>query len=137
MWKYYALGIHHLMSPGFGCINQSAFLELQAFMVPAIFFFRGLNLSSGKVTVNFEHMSMQIDSSAQFLLRRRSTPSYIQEPENVLSTKWVWYWKDDDGWKKYAKTKVDTIPLLHFESRIKHLKLLRYHEICTTDTNIF
>ena len=63
------------------------------------FFFRGLNLS-GKVNVNFELMSMRFGSSVQFLLRRVSTPSY---------SKWVWYWKDDDGWKKYAKTKVDTI----------------------------
>ena len=70
------------------------------------------------MTVNFEHMSMQIDSSAQFLLHRCSTPSYIQEPENVLSTKWVWYWKDDDGWKKYAKTKVDSILLLDFSQHL-------------------
>jgi len=55
------------------------------------------------VTVNFENKFMQFGSSAQFLLRRLSTPSY---------TKWVWYWKDDDGWKKYAKTRVDTILLL-------------------------
>ncbi|XP_078357678.1 protein mono-ADP-ribosyltransferase TIPARP-like isoform X2 [Oculina patagonica] len=69
---------------------------------------RGLNVST-TVTVNFEQMSMHwLDTSAQFLLRRLSTPSYIQEPGNVLSTKWVWYWKDNDGWKKYAKTKQST-----------------------------
>ncbi|KAJ7337325.1 Zinc finger CCCH-type antiviral [Desmophyllum pertusum] len=44
-------------------------------------------------------------TSARFLLRRLSTPSYIKEPGNVLSTKWIWYWEDDDGWKKYAATK--------------------------------
>ena len=55
---------------------------------------------------------MQFSYSDEFLLRRLSTPSYIQEPGNVLSTKWVWYWEDDNGWKKYAKTEVDTIILL-------------------------
>ena len=59
--------------------------------------------------VNFEQMSMQFDRSpAQFLLRRLSTPSYVQKPGNVLATKWIWYWKDEDGWKKYAETKVST-----------------------------
>ncbi|KAL9987960.1 hypothetical protein ACROYT_G002347 [Oculina patagonica] len=69
---------------------------------------RGLDASSTTVTVNFEQMSMQLDTSAQFLLRRLSTPSYIQEPGNTLATKWVWYWKGNDGWKKYAKTKKST-----------------------------
>ncbi len=58
------------------------------------------------MTANFEQMSMQFDPSAQVSLRRLSTPSYIQEPGNALSTKWIWYWKDNDGWKKYAETKV-------------------------------
>ena len=82
-------------------------------------------------------MSMEIDSSAQFLLRRRSTPSYIQDPESVLSTKWVWYWKDDDGWKKYAKTKVDSTLMLHFSQDLNIQNSYIYHEICTTETYIF
>ncbi|XP_078357627.1 uncharacterized protein LOC144642520 isoform X2 [Oculina patagonica] len=64
----------------------------------------GIRVSS-TVTANFEQMSMQFDPSTQFSLRRLSTPSFIQEPGNALSTKWIWYWKDNDGWKKYAETK--------------------------------
>lgn len=80
------------------------------------------------MTVNFELMSMQFGSSAEFLLRRLSTPSYIQEPGNVLSTNWVWYWEDDNGWKKYAKTEVDTTLLLPlFKTKtFKFVTLSRY-----------
>ena len=112
--------------PSFGCI---VILERCHFLCGTIFFLRG------KVTVNFELMSMQFGSSDEFLLRRLSTPSYIQEPGNVLSTKWVWYWEDDNGWKKYAKTEVDTIILLLY-SRLKHSKLLYYHEICSQNSQV-
>ena len=44
--------------------------------------------------------------SVQVALRRLSTPSYIQEPDKELATKWTWYWKGDDGWKKYGGKKV-------------------------------
>lgn len=63
-----------------------------------------LSASSSQVKVNFEEMSMHSPTSAQFLLRRWSTPSFVQEPNNTSSTQWVWYWKDNDGWKKYAET---------------------------------
>ena len=55
-------------------------------------------------------MSMQY-SSTQVPLRRLSTPSYIQEPGKKLATKWTWYWKDNDGWKKYAGKKVSNFYL--------------------------
>lgn len=58
-----------------------------------------------KMSANFQTMSMgRISSSKQFLIRRRSTPSYIEERNNEFPTLWVWYWKDIDGWKKYAET---------------------------------
>jgi len=44
--------------------------------------------------------------SVRVALRRLSTPSYIQEPDKELATKWTWYWKGDDGWKKYGGKKV-------------------------------
>ena len=44
--------------------------------------------------------------STRLLLRRCSTPSYIQEPNNKSSTQWVWYWEDNAGWKKYTETMV-------------------------------
>ncbi|CAH3164391.1 unnamed protein product [Porites evermanni] len=47
-------------------------------------------------------MTMQCDyASATVSLRRLSTPSYIQAPGKRLATKWIWYWKDDNGWKEY------------------------------------
>ncbi|PFX16750.1 TCDD-inducible poly [ADP-ribose] polymerase [Stylophora pistillata] len=60
--------------------------------------------SSSQVKVHFEEMSMHSPTSSQFLLRRWSTPSFVQEPNNKSSTHWFWYWKDNDGWKKYAET---------------------------------
>lgn len=60
---------------------------------------------SSQMSVNFEEMSMHSPLSTRLLLRRCSTPSYIQEPNNKSSTLWVWYWKDNDGWKKYTETK--------------------------------
>ncbi|CAH3184141.1 unnamed protein product, partial [Porites lobata] len=61
-----------------------------------------LNQSQGEVnaTINFENMTMQCES-ATVSLRRLSTPSYIQAPGKRLATKWIWYWKDDNGWKEY------------------------------------
>ncbi|XP_022786916.1 uncharacterized protein LOC111327081 isoform X3 [Stylophora pistillata] len=57
-----------------------------------------------EMSANFQTMSMGRISSKQFLIRRRSTPSYIEERNNEFPTLWVWYWKDIDGWKKYAET---------------------------------
>lgn len=48
------------------------------------------------VTANFEQISMQFDTT-EFSLRRDSP-----------STEWIRYWEDNDGWKKYAETKVRT-----------------------------
>ncbi len=93
-------------------------------------------------------MSMHFDT-AQFLLRRLSTASYIQEPGNVLSTKWVWYWKDNNGWKKYAETKVGTLCSI-LNSRLSYSKLklndvhtkfitrfFSYHEHYTKEIDLF
>lgn len=60
---------------------------------------------SGKMSANFHTMSMSLFSPfSHFLIRRRSTPSYIKERGNNFPTLWVWYWEDIDGWKKYAET---------------------------------
>ena len=59
------------------------------------------------MSANFHTMSMSLFSPFNhFLIRRRSTPSYIKERGNKSSTLWVWYWEDIDGWKKYAETNV-------------------------------
>ena len=64
--------------------------------------------SYSTATLNFEDMTMQ-NHSGLMAIRRLSTPSYIQEPERALATKWIWYWEDDDGWKKYAEKKVTSL----------------------------
>nr|XP_058939986.1 protein mono-ADP-ribosyltransferase TIPARP-like [Pocillopora verrucosa] len=57
------------------------------------------------MSTNFHTMSMSLFSPFNhFLIRRRSTPSYIKERGNNFPTLWVWYWEDIDGWKKYAET---------------------------------
>ena len=45
-------------------------------------------------------MTMQCKSTT-VSLRRLSTLSYIEAPGKRLATKWIWYWKDDNGWKEY------------------------------------
>ena len=63
--------------------------------------------------------------SVQVALRRLSTPSYIQEPGKALATKWIWYWKDNDGWKKYAEQQVRfQFPSWH-ENKVKSRTLVR------------
>nr|XP_058973419.1 protein mono-ADP-ribosyltransferase PARP11-like [Pocillopora verrucosa] len=60
---------------------------------------------SRKLSANFHTISMSLFSPLNhFLIRRRSTPSYIKERGNKFPTLWVWYWEDIDGWKKYAET---------------------------------
>ena len=80
-----------------------------------------LNKSSFlSATINFEHMTFK-KGSDQAELRRLSTPSYNQEPGKALATKWIWYWKDDDGWKKYDVTEVRVCLffLLDMRTRLK------------------
>ena len=69
--------------------------------------FRHSRKLSGKMSANFHTMSMSLFSPFNhFLIRRRSTPSYIKERGNNFPTLWVWYWEDINGWKKYAETNV-------------------------------
>ena len=49
---------------------------------------------------------MSSHSYDKLSLRRLSGPSYMPEPNTKSSTQWVWYWEDNDGWKKYAETLV-------------------------------
>ena len=73
-------------------------------------------------------MTMQYGST-QAILRRLSTPSYIQAPGKELATKWTWYWKDDNGWKEYAGKKVSSfsmnsnIMLISIQTNIKRTSL--------------
>ncbi|NXK50233.1 PAR12 polymerase, partial [Chauna torquata] len=49
--------------------------------------------------INFHTM---ICSSS--LLRRLSTPSSVTKPKFVLTTKWIWYWQNDQGqWIEYGE----------------------------------
>ncbi|XP_064317640.1 zinc finger CCCH-type antiviral protein 1 isoform X1 [Phalacrocorax carbo] len=50
---------------------------------------------------NIDFQTMTCSSS---LLRRLSTPSSVTKPTFVLTTQWIWYWKDDQGqWIEYGQ----------------------------------
>ncbi|XP_022786921.1 poly [ADP-ribose] polymerase 12-like isoform X2 [Stylophora pistillata] len=70
---------------------------------------RHKKLFSEGVSVDFEQMMMISHSSKQFFLHRHSEPSYVQVPDSSSSTRWVWYWEDNDGWKKYSETKESSV----------------------------
>ncbi|XP_051007675.1 zinc finger CCCH-type antiviral protein 1 [Acomys russatus] len=45
----------------------------------------------GKHQINFQKMSCD-----SYLIRRLSTPSSVKKPnDNIFTTKWLWYWKDE------------------------------------------
>ncbi|KAM6291207.1 protein mono-ADP-ribosyltransferase PARP12-like isoform 1-T1 [Porphyrio hochstetteri] len=49
--------------------------------------------------INFQTMTCSSSS-----LRRLSTPSSVTKPLFELTTKWIWYWKNDQGqWIEYGK----------------------------------
>uniref|UniRef100_A0A8C3K2D5 Uncharacterized protein n=1 Tax=Calidris pygmaea TaxID=425635 RepID=A0A8C3K2D5_9CHAR len=50
---------------------------------------------------NINFKTMTCGSS---LLRRLSTPSSVTKPGFVLTTQWIWYWKNDEGqWIEYGE----------------------------------
>ena len=47
-------------------------------------------------------MLLQRDFDTAAPLRRLSTVSSVQDPDNIMATQWIWYWKDEYGtWRKY------------------------------------
>ncbi|XP_021249095.1 zinc finger CCCH-type antiviral protein 1-like isoform X2 [Numida meleagris] len=56
------------------------------------------NSSIADKSINFQTMTC-----SSSLLRRLSTPSSVVNPTFVLTTKWIWYWKNDQGqWTEYG-----------------------------------
>ncbi|XP_072182626.1 zinc finger CCCH-type antiviral protein 1-like isoform X2 [Excalfactoria chinensis] len=56
------------------------------------------NISIASKSINFQTMTC-----ASSLLRRLSTPSSVVHPTFVLTTKWIWYWENDQGlWTEYG-----------------------------------
>ncbi|XP_068808977.1 protein mono-ADP-ribosyltransferase PARP12-like isoform X2 [Struthio camelus] len=56
------------------------------------------NNSIADRNINFQTMTCGSSS-----LRRLSTPSSVTKPTFVLTTQWIWYWKDDqDQWIEYG-----------------------------------
>ncbi|XP_034019423.1 protein mono-ADP-ribosyltransferase PARP12 isoform X2 [Thalassophryne amazonica] len=54
----------------------------------------------GRPAVSFDTMTCGANK-----VRRLSTPSYVLEPNFILTTQWVWYWEDESGvWNQYAAT---------------------------------
>uniref|UniRef100_A0A8C9FRG8 WWE domain-containing protein n=1 Tax=Pavo cristatus TaxID=9049 RepID=A0A8C9FRG8_PAVCR len=57
-------------------------------------------------SINFQTMTL-----SSSLIRRLSTPSSVLNPTFVLTTKWIWYWKNDQGqWTEYG-TQVSPHPV--------------------------
>ncbi|XP_025946704.1 zinc finger CCCH-type antiviral protein 1-like isoform X2 [Apteryx rowi] len=57
------------------------------------------NSSVADKNINFQTMTCSGSS-----LRRLSTPSSVTKPTFVLTTQWIWYWKDDQGqWIEYGE----------------------------------
>ncbi|NXU58978.1 PAR12 polymerase, partial [Turnix velox] len=57
------------------------------------------NSSMAGKNINFETMTC-----CSSLLRRLSTPSSVLKPSFVLTTEWIWYWKNDQGqWIEYGQ----------------------------------
>ncbi|KAF1459983.1 Poly [ADP-ribose] polymerase 12, partial [Pygoscelis antarcticus] len=56
------------------------------------------NSSIADKNINFQTMTCSSSS-----LRRLSTPSSVTKPTFVLTTQWIWYWKNDQGqWIEYG-----------------------------------
>ncbi|KAK1204207.1 PAR12 ribosyltransferase, partial [Pygoscelis papua] len=56
------------------------------------------NSSIADRNINFQTMTCSSSS-----LRRLSTPSSVTKPTFVLTTQWIWYWKNDQGqWIEYG-----------------------------------
>lgn len=85
-------------------------------------------------SVNFEEMSMSSHSYDKLSLRRLSGPSYMPEPNTKSSTQWVWYWEDNDGWKKYAETLQEEIEAEYLKKEESYsLKIGVYDYLITFD----
>ncbi|NXL92813.1 PAR12 polymerase, partial [Alectura lathami] len=57
------------------------------------------NSSIAGKSIDFQTMTC-----SSSLLRRLSTPSSVTNPTLALTTKWIWYWKNDRGqWTEYGK----------------------------------
>ncbi|NXG48757.1 PAR12 polymerase, partial [Psilopogon haemacephalus] len=57
------------------------------------------NSSMADKNINFQTMTY-----SSSLLRRLSTPSSVTKPSFLLTTEWIWYWKNDLGqWVEYGE----------------------------------
>ncbi|XP_052645560.1 zinc finger CCCH-type antiviral protein 1-like isoform X1 [Harpia harpyja] len=57
------------------------------------------NSSIADKNINFQTMTCRSSS-----LRRLSTPSSVTKPTLLLTTQWIWYWKNDQGqWIEYGQ----------------------------------
>ncbi|KAM6091270.1 protein mono-ADP-ribosyltransferase PARP12-like [Theristicus caerulescens] len=57
------------------------------------------NSSIASKNIDFQTMTRSFSS-----LRRLSTPSSVTKPTFVLTTQWIWYWKNDQGqWIEYGE----------------------------------
>uniref|UniRef100_A0A8C4XS41 PAR12 polymerase n=1 Tax=Falco tinnunculus TaxID=100819 RepID=A0A8C4XS41_FALTI len=56
------------------------------------------------LSIAAKNISFQAMTCCSSLLRRLSTPSSVTKPTFVLTTQWIWYWKNDQGqWIQYGE----------------------------------
>ncbi|XP_071413233.1 protein mono-ADP-ribosyltransferase PARP12-like isoform X2 [Pithys albifrons albifrons] len=57
------------------------------------------NISIADRNINFQTMTC-----CSYSVRRLSTPSSVTKPTFLLTTQWIWYWKNDQGqWTEYGE----------------------------------
>ncbi|NWR72801.1 PAR12 polymerase, partial [Centropus unirufus] len=57
------------------------------------------NNSTANINIDFQTMTR-----GSFSVRRLSTPSSVTKPTFLLTTQWIWYWKNDqDQWIEYGE----------------------------------
>ncbi|NXS54524.1 PAR12 polymerase, partial [Brachypteracias leptosomus] len=87
------------------------------------------NTSIADKNINFQTMTC-----GSSLLRRLSTPSSVTKPTFVLTTEWIWYWKNDLGqWIEYGEHVTDPDATVSFQAGLHHYQL-NFKEM--TQTNI-
>ncbi|XP_070560625.1 protein mono-ADP-ribosyltransferase PARP12-like [Ptychodera flava] len=61
-------------------------------------------ISSSKLLVDFQKM-LVIDLAMKktIEIRRLSTKSSLEVKQNKLAVEWIWYWKNDNGWRQYGE----------------------------------
>lgn len=60
--------------------------------------------SGGALLIDDKMLFMGSTFESQVNLRRLSTVSYVNDPDDITATQWTWYWMHEDGyWREYGR----------------------------------